>query len=123
MYMLLAAINAAGNIFRIKEESFVAKTKTVKKKASISGLVAKLLVAVLGVSLIANLVSGQLQAARMRQELDEVTQQVAQQQEQNQELQQIMESGDEDAYIERVAREKLGYARPGERVFVDITGQ
>ena len=25
--------------------------------------------------------------------------------------------------IERVARDKLGYAKPNERVFIDVTGQ
>ncbi|MBQ6707894.1 MAG: septum formation initiator family protein [Clostridia bacterium] len=38
----------------------------------------------------------------------------------NAELEAMLESGDKDAYIERVAREN-GYVKPNERVYVDIS--
>ena len=39
----------------------------------------------------------------------------------NERLQAIVDGGDEGAYIERVAREKLGYVMPNEKVYYDIT--
>lgn len=73
--------------------------------------------------LLTTLVSGRLQVGQKEQELASIQLQTQQQQDTNAELQEILDSGDEDAYVERVAREKLGYARPDERVFVDISGQ
>ena len=35
----------------------------------------------------------------------------------------FLEEDDESVYIERIAREKLGYAKPGEKVFVDIRAE
>ena len=46
---------------------------------------------------------------------------VEQQTNENKELQQLLDSGMDRAYIEKIAREKLGYVSPRERVFVDIT--
>lgn len=37
----------------------------------------------------------------------------------NKELEMIIENGDEDAYIEKIAREQYGYAMPDERVYYD----
>ena len=42
---------------------------------------------------------------------------------QNDELERVLESGSDTEIIERVARDKLGYAKPNERVFIDVTGQ
>ena len=58
-----------------------------------------------------------------RQQLENLTQQVQAQQAENQELQRIVEAGDEAAYMERMAREKLRYVRPDERVYIDMSGK
>ncbi|MDL2323727.1 septum formation initiator family protein [Ruminococcaceae bacterium OttesenSCG-928-A16] len=97
--------------------------KNKQKKTSLSGLVLKLAVAAAAVYLGVSFVSGQLQVASMRKELNNVTAETNRQKAENAELQKILDAGDENAYIERVAREKLGYAWPDERVFIDITGQ
>ena len=86
-------------------------------------LIFKVTVAALAVGLVVSLVGGRLQLSRMQREYDTVSQRVQQQEEKNRELQEVMDSGDEDAYVERIAREKMGYARPGERIFIDITGE
>ena len=39
----------------------------------------------------------------------------------NERLKSIVESEDKSEYIEQVAREKLGYVMPGEKVFYDVT--
>ena len=57
------------------------------------------------------------------QQLDSLLVSVERQQQQNTELQRLISSGDEMAYIERIAHDKLGFAAPGERVFIDITGK
>lgn len=33
-----------------------------------------------------------------------------------------LDSGDEAAYMERIARDKLGYVLPGEHIYVDMSG-
>lgn len=83
----------------------------------------KLAMAAAAIYLVVSLVSGQIKVAQKQRELEGMTLKVEQQIEKNNELQRLMEEDDEEAYIERVAREKLGHARPHERVFVDLTGQ
>lgn len=62
------------------------------------------------------------QIREKKQELGALEQQVAQQQLTNDELQNMLDSGLTDEYIERIARDKLGLAYQGERVFIDISG-
>ena len=38
----------------------------------------------------------------------------------NKELQNNLDNGDKEDYIERIAREKYGYIKPGDRVYQDI---
>lgn len=38
----------------------------------------------------------------------------------NKELQNDLDNGDKEDYIERIAREKYGYIKPGDRVYQDI---
>lgn len=97
--------------------------KTKRKKGSAYKLLLRLAVAGAAVYLCVTFVGGQLKVAEKQQELAELNELVERQAEQNAELERLMESGDEDAYVERIAREKLGYARPDERVFVDISGK
>lgn len=40
----------------------------------------------------------------------------------NKELERILSDGTEEEYIERIAREQLGFAYPEEQVLVDISG-
>lgn len=82
----------------------------------------RLLVAAVSVYLLITFIGGQVEVSAKQKELQAVTGQVEVQAEKNAELNALMESGNQDAYIERVAREKMGYARPEERVFVDISG-
>lgn len=99
------------------------QAKSKRKKGSAYRLLLRLAVAAAAVYLVVTFVSGQMQVAQKQRELAELDAMVERQAEQNAELERLMESGDEDAYVERVAREKLGYARPDERVFVDISGK
>ncbi len=55
-----------------------------------------------------------------QQKLESLKQQCVELEAENAELQEVIDSGDEDAYIERVARAN-GYVKPNERVYVDIS--
>ena len=93
------------------------------EKGSLAKVLLRLSVLVAVAYLSVSFVGGQMQMADKQRELDVITAQVEEQTLKNAELERLMASGDEDAYVERVAREKMGYARPDERVFVDISGQ
>ncbi|MGD9560291.1 MAG: septum formation initiator family protein [Oscillospiraceae bacterium] len=96
---------------------------TSQKKRSITGIVLRVAVVIASVYLLFSFVSGQIQVNAKQRELDAVQAKVAAQAETNQVLQQMMDTGDQDSYVERVAREKLKLAKPEERVFVDTTKQ
>ena len=98
-------------------------TTTKRKKIKLSALVLRLSFVSVALYLIAALISAQVELVAKRRELDSVTAQAQTQQAANLELQRVLATDDEDAYIERIAREKLGYARPDERVFVDMSGK
>ncbi|MEA4912242.1 MAG: septum formation initiator family protein [Oscillospiraceae bacterium] len=67
------------------------------------------------------IVHTQIEIYKQKQQLEAVEQSIEQQQLENDELSRIAD-GDEQDYIERIAREKLGYAASDERVFVDTAG-
>ena len=77
----------------------------------------------LGVYLVVQLVLNQITISAKRQQLAELREQLDTQQAQNAELARVLESDNELELIERVARDSLGYAKPNERVFVDMSGK
>lgn len=77
----------------------------------------------LGGYLVVSLIVNQVEITARRQELNEAHQQLEDRIAQNEELARVLESGDEQELIERIARDELGYARPNERVFVEISGK
>lgn len=72
-------------------------------------------------SLFVNLVQYQVSIASKQQELQSAQNRLTAQLTENAELSGTLEQG-ENAIIERYAREQ-GYAKPNERVFVDISGK
>lgn len=66
--------------------------------------------------LVISLLHNQAAITARRRELQEVEQQLSSQQAVNQELTRAL-ADDEDAIIERIAREQ-GYAQPNERIFI-----
>ena len=75
-----------------------------------------------GTYLIVGIVVNQVSISSKQQALASVQQQLVQQQAENEELERVLTSGSEEEIVERVARDRLGYARPDERVFVDVSG-
>lgn len=95
--------------------------KPVRNKTKFTSIAARLALCALGLYLIVSLVMEQVEIVSMRHSLEAAQEQLTTQQQQNDELRRVIESGNEDDYIERVAREKLGYARQNERIFQDTT--
>ena len=96
---------------------------TKQKKAKHTGLLLRLFAFAAIAYLAITLVVSQVDIMVKQQQLDSLLVSVERQQQQNTELQRLISSSDEMAYIERIAHDKLGFAAPGERVFIDITGK
>ena len=94
-----------------------------QKKKQRSSFLLKIAVLALG-SVVIALVNQQIQISRMAQELDNIEQQTRVQDVKNDQLRKILEdeSGQDSDYMERYARENLGYAKAGERVFITYEG-
>lgn len=94
----------------------------IKQKPRFSTVLLRLGCIGLGLYLVITLVYSQVTLASQRAALGNLNRQVTEQQTQNKELARVLEAGDEAAVMESIAREKLGYAAPDERVFVDMSG-
>ncbi len=94
----------------------------MKKKRRVSGL-AKTATAVFAVYAAFTMVSLQLQIAEKKEEQARLRAQIEEQELRNAEIKALLESENSDEYVARIAREKLGYISPGERVFVDISSK
>lgn len=70
---------------------------------------------------VATLISLQAKVKAEENNVEELKQAYQQQIDDNAEIQMIIDSGNEDSYIEKVAREQYGYAMPEERVYYDST--
>lgn len=62
-----------------------------------------------------------MQKSERAKELEELNVRLEEQVDENDRLQKVIDGDDKDEYIEHVAREKLGYVMPGERVYYNIT--
>ncbi|MGI6261707.1 MAG: FtsB family cell division protein [Acutalibacteraceae bacterium] len=67
-------------------------------------------------------VNQQVTIAQKKQEYQQLSAQLAEQKAQNAELRELSENEDLTAYYELIARGTLNYAYPGEKVYVDISG-
>ncbi|MEG0018942.1 MAG: septum formation initiator family protein [Oscillospiraceae bacterium] len=91
----------------------------MRKLFTIKGVAFFALIAYLSVSL----VSAQFELMTKKQELSALEQQEQRLKMENQDAQRLLDSEDENAYIERIARQRLGYANPNEKVYIDIQGE
>ena len=80
-----------------------------KRRAGLSGTLSKGLAAVLAVYLVGTLIYNQVQITAKRQELSDVQEQITQKQQENEELERLIGdgSGNDDAIIERAARDAM----------------
>lgn len=63
----------------------------------------------------------QLDIKERRTELNEKKSEYQQLVNENDRLQSVVDNEDKSSYIEQIAREKLGFVMPGEKVFYDVT--
>lgn len=94
------------------------KTKVKVQKS----LIARIALIAFGAYLAYSLISFQVDIAKKRTTLDEVKQQYDEQIIENEELQRTLDTYGTDEFVERMAREKLGYAYADEHFYVDISG-
>lgn len=95
--------------------------ETKKKKGS---LLLRIAVFAFAVYVAVALFNQQLQISEKRQQLAEIKEQIQIQEIKNDDIKHALNSGENEnsEYIERVAREGLNFAKPNERVFVNIAG-
>lgn len=90
--------------------------KTKKRTSTLLMLVVAVLVVALGVQIVR--VYGQLKTAQ--QEESVLSQQLTQQQQENDALRSDLAKKDDESFIKALARDLLGLAEEGERIFYDV---
>ena len=97
----------------------VREMQNLKKKFNISSVLFLVAIAYLTISLI----SAQYELMAKKQELSTIQTQKERLELEVADTQSLLEEGQDEVYIERVARERLGYANPGEKVYIDIQSE
>ena len=92
------------------------------QKAKRENILVTIVVAVVLVAICVALADIFAQINEKQNQLDSLTHQINEQTQENLDSQRLLSEEDEETYIEKYAREKLGFARPEERVFYSITG-
>ena len=64
----------------------------------------------------------QMELAQKDNELEEINRKIQTQRQTNEELKTMLSEENYSEYIARVAREKLDYVYPDERIFIDVSG-
>lgn len=90
-----------------------------RKQKSFKGFVKKALISFIIIYIGVLLISQQFDIVRLNKELNGVSEQISASERTSKELVAEAEASVTDEYAERVAREKLGYMKPYEKVFID----
>ena len=94
----------------------------VRRKRRKTSLLLRVCVCTFAFYIAFTLISMQLDVAAKRRELELLNNNIANQQLVNSEIKRLLDLGDENAYIEYMARERLGYAYPDEKILIDRSG-
>ena len=100
-----------------------AQSAKTKKKRGRSSLILRLCVFAFVVYAAVHLIDIQINIAGWRRQLVELEQRVEVQRIANRELERQLVQAEDEHYIERIARERLGFVLPDESVYVDISGR
>ena len=95
--------------------------KELKSRKNKKNTLIRVALAFLCLYAIVMLVHVQIEISDKKSEIAEIKKQIALQQIENQKMKDALENDNPD-YIEQAARNELDYAKPGEKVFVDISG-
>ncbi len=85
----------------------------------------KLAIAAFLIYALISFISQQVQIGQKEEQLATLQQELSVQNLQNEELKDALDGGitENSEYIERLARQNLDYAKPSERIFVNISGE
>lgn len=95
--------------------------KTARKKVNYKIFTKRILLCLLFVYLLSLLISQQFKFAKLNEENVVVDQKIEAAQKEQKNLQSELESIDQEDYLRRIIREKLGFTKPNEKVFVDAS--
>jgi cell division protein FtsB len=111
---------------RARKRSAAAKKRAARKERNKdSKFVLRMLqrtaavAAIIGCTVV--VVSVQSEIAEKKNELEEIKEQISEYEAANEDLTRILDSGDTDLYMEKLAREEYGYAYPDEFRFYDTS--
>lgn len=93
--------------------------KTGKKKRSV---ILQIGIIALALGLAVSLIQLQMQISRANEQYEKLQHEIADAKFEQEKLQDFLDNEDQSEYIERIAREKLGYVMPDEKVFYDVAG-
>ncbi len=99
----------------------MAKKKAASKKVQKRSFILTLGIVLLVGYFVISIISLQATIKERRAELEQKNAAYEQQLADNERLQSIVDDEDKSEYMEQVAREKLGFVMPGEKVFYDVT--
>lgn len=90
-----------------------------KNRKGLFGLVTKLTVVAAVISCFVSIIITNSDHAQMRKELNAINKKASEIEAENVELERILDDDDMDAYMEKIAIEKMNYAYPDERRYYD----
>ena len=93
--------------------------QNIKKKINLRSVLFLLVIVYLTI----NLISAQFELMTKKQELANIQAQKDRLQLEVADTQSLLNEDRDEVYIERIARERLGYANPGEKVYIDIQAE
>ncbi|MDP4109075.1 MAG: septum formation initiator family protein [Bacillota bacterium] len=93
------------------------------KKKRKCGVVTKLFLCTFAIYAAFTLISLQIKINDKKSEIAKLSGELAKQKTTNAELKEVLDNGLNDEYVAKEARDKLGYASPGERIFVDTSSK
>ena len=97
----------------------VSAMQNIKKKINLRSVLFLLVIVYLTI----NLISAQFELMTKKQELANIQAQKDRLQLEVADTQSLLNEDRDEVYIERIARERLGYANPGEKVYIDIQAE
>lgn len=98
--------------------------RVIKKRRKKASVIAKIAVLGLSVYVFFTFINQQIQINKKKAEYDQINKEIVVQEIKNEELSKVLNSDAKESqeYIERIARKNLDFAKEGERVFVNISG-
>lgn len=96
-------------------------SKSTRKKINFNIFFKRVLFCFLFIYLLLILISQQFKFARLKEENALVDTKIEEAQKERKNLDAELESIDNEDYLRRIIREKLGYTRPNEKVFIDAS--